>query len=406
MDMPFDRFTREQIAGDLLPPERVDQLTATGFIRCGIATGEGGTIIEELRCNLKRERTEAYGAVFMGMTAGCAVCHDHKYDPITTKDFYSLTAFFNNLAEKASCDDRADWAPNILVPKEKNRAAYDAACWQRRPPCSARSPRGGMSSKLLTDWLSQGKRPKPVADNHLALRQRLDENYAEASEGSALLHNSLPTATPATFIATGPKPHWGEETWLWPTFRLETNTRVDLGRTGDVEKDQPFSCGGWIKLRNVPGGDVWNTKQGALVARMDIANKFRGWDVYYEGGSVIVQLVHAWPDAISVRTDGTTAYRGPFLPPQHSAEGADLKATLAAGRVAPRFLYLRRLGQGERHQGLRRWRGAEAENRARPSDRHDSHRRADVAGPAARWRADASDRLPGLSHVPARARAR
>ena len=148
----------------------------------------------------------------------------------------------------------------------------------------------------------------------------MDENYHEGSEGSTLLHNSAAGSRnpAATFTATGPKPHWGEETWLWPSFRLETNTRVDLGATGQFEKNEPFSCGGWMRLRNVTGGDVWNTKAGALLAKMDIANKFRGWDVYYSDGSVYVQLVHEWPDAISVKTEGTTEVRSPFMPPEHS----------------------------------------------------------------------------------------
>jgi hypothetical protein len=66
-------------------------------VRLGVSSNEGGTIPEELRVNIARERTEAFGATFMGLTVGCAVCHDHKYDPTTQKDFYALSAFFNNL---------------------------------------------------------------------------------------------------------------------------------------------------------------------------------------------------------------------------------------------------------------------------------------------------------------------
>src|SRR6202043_1392403 len=95
------------------------------FLRAGISSGEGGTLIEELRVNNKRERAEAFGAAFLGLTTGCAVCHDHKFDPITRKDFYQLTAFFNNLTENPSNDDREDWPPYIRVPKENNRPAYE-----------------------------------------------------------------------------------------------------------------------------------------------------------------------------------------------------------------------------------------------------------------------------------------
>jgi hypothetical protein len=82
---PFDQFAMEQIAGDLMPAKNLDPLIASGYVRLGVSSNEGGTIPEELRVNIARERTEAYGAAFMGLTVGCAVCHDHKYDPTTQK---------------------------------------------------------------------------------------------------------------------------------------------------------------------------------------------------------------------------------------------------------------------------------------------------------------------------------
>ncbi len=173
-DMPYDQLTREQLAGDLLPPERVDQLVATGLIRCGIATGEGGTIIEELKCNLKRERAEMFGAVYLGMTTGCAVCHDHKYDPLSQKDFYALTAFFNNLTEKASCDDRADWPPNIFVPKAANRDAYDAVLAKKASVLRHLEQRRAEADELIDAWVKQGNRPQAVSSDGLQLHLRLD----------------------------------------------------------------------------------------------------------------------------------------------------------------------------------------------------------------------------------------
>lgn len=330
-DKPYDQFTREQLAGDLLPPDDVDQLIATGMVRCGISTGEGGTIIEELRCNLKRERAEMFGAVYMGMTTGCAVCHDHKYDPLTQQDFYSLTAFFNNIAEKASCDDRVDWPPNIHVPIPENRDAYNAVLAKKADVLRRIESRRAKADELISAPQAKRDRPQRVSDEGLELRLRLDENYQGGGHKSRLLHNSAPNAKQPTFTTTGPSPHWGEDTCLWPSFRLETNTLVNLGQTGNFGQGEAFSCGGWIKPRNVPGGKAWNTKQGALVARMDKANGYRGWNLYYMGGPILVQIANEWPKAISIQTVGTTEYRSPFRLPEGSYEGTSPNVTLPRG---------------------------------------------------------------------------
>src|SRR6202012_4238397 len=122
---PFDQFAMEQIAGDMLPAKNLDPLIASGYVRLGLSSNEGGTIPEELRVNIARERTEAYGATFMGLTVGCAVCHDHKFDPTTQKDFYALSAFFNNMDEKPFNDDRPVWEPVVRIPKAGNEETYN-----------------------------------------------------------------------------------------------------------------------------------------------------------------------------------------------------------------------------------------------------------------------------------------
>jgi len=113
-NMPFDQFTIEQLAGDLLPDATPEQRLATGFLRNNRVNGEGGSIAEEFRVEYIVDRVETVSSVWMGLTTGCARCHDHKYDPVSQDDFYSLFAFFNQTPEPGTY--RRNAKPSLKVP--------------------------------------------------------------------------------------------------------------------------------------------------------------------------------------------------------------------------------------------------------------------------------------------------
>ncbi len=120
-NLGWDEFTVKNLAGDLLPGATLDDLVASGFNRCHITTSEGGSIAEEVYVRNVVDRVSTVGTVFLGLTTGCAVCHDHKFDPFTMRDFYSMFAFFNNLDANPLDGNAKAHAPVTKVPTETDR---------------------------------------------------------------------------------------------------------------------------------------------------------------------------------------------------------------------------------------------------------------------------------------------
>jgi len=296
---PFDQFAVEQIAGDLMPMKTLDPLIGSGYVRLGVSSNEGGTIPEELRVNIARERTEAFGATFMGLTVGCAVCHDHKFDPTTQHDFYSLSAFFNNLDEKPFNDDRPVWTPVVRVPKADKEEVYDHVL-ARRSALQAKLDAMRLNApKLVSQWLATKKdAARPVPTNGLTIRLRLDEGKGE------VLKNIAPGANPASFKTTTMKPEWGETTWLWPDFRMQSSTRVLLGQAGDYEASHAFSFGGWFMFRAAP---FHPGSFGTLASKMESTQHDRGWELAADdNGTISVALVNQAPKEGSERKKENT----------------------------------------------------------------------------------------------------
>ncbi len=120
-NMPFDQFTIEQLAGDLLPNPSLEQRLATGFNRNHRANSEGGAIPEEFRTEYVVDRVDTTATVWLGLTVICARCHDHKYDPISQREFYQLFAFFNNVPEDGRARKKGNTPPFMAAPTRAQR---------------------------------------------------------------------------------------------------------------------------------------------------------------------------------------------------------------------------------------------------------------------------------------------
>ena len=282
-DKPFDRFVTEQLAGDLLPDATLDSIVATGFVRAGLASGEGGTVPQELWCNVKRERAEAFGVAFMGMTTACAVCHDHKYDPLTTADFYALSAYFGNLTEKPYHDDNDYWPPFQVLPQTQDKAAFDAALAQKAKAQGELDALMASSDAEVAAWLKSPAGPGAQVAAGLVSRLKLNEgsgtDIRDAVSGKAYKFEGAP-------------PLWDEYPLMWGSFRLDNNTRFLIPEAGDFDTNQPFSVSTWVRWNEEPLGQ--GSGAGGIVSRMDGANQLRGWELELAGGRIRLYLINEW----------------------------------------------------------------------------------------------------------------
>ena len=278
---PFDVFVKEQLAGDLLPATSFDQLVATGFVRCNLTTNEGGDIPEETYVNQTRDRVEAFGATFLGLTTGCAACHDHKYDPFTQKDFYSLAAILGNTAEKPWDSNIADPAPVLRFPKAINKSSAEFIFTEGSKLRVELNDYKAKATEMMTAWLKEGHKPQAVSEDKLELHLRLDEGHGD------LVKNTAPNALLKELKADTNPLIWSENVWLWPSMRMDINSRLNLGKSGDVDANDSFSFGGWINLRVLVANI--NTGSGYLIARQ--GDNDGGWALFQDKGPLTISLL-------------------------------------------------------------------------------------------------------------------
>ena len=263
-NQPFDDFTLDQIAGDLLPEPTLDQLIATGFQRNNITTNEGGVVIEEYEAIYAKDRAETIGSVFMGLTVGCATCHDHKFDPISQREFYALTAFFRNTTQYVMDGNISDPPPTLVVPRDDDRDTWYRLREEVGELEDAMTERLGTVETAFAKWLASDAHrdvDAPLGAGPELLRLDLDsgEGPAVIVDGETqplVLHGEVriepgPNGLPALLFGD-------ESSAELPPLELDTDT--------------PFSLAMWIHMPEAEGSYT-------VASQSDPHDADRGWQV-------------------------------------------------------------------------------------------------------------------------------
>lgn len=289
-NIPYDQFITWQLAGDLLPNATQEQILATGFNRNQKQNSEAGILPEEFRVEYNVDRTNTLGTAMMGLTVSCAKCHDHKYDPISQKDYYSLYAFFNSTFELGSSNYSGDKSivpgPTLMLTNKQSNFKIDSikqlirSMEARSAAQAVLSPDRSLDQKVIAslsfDKVEQlryaDKDPKVVPAMKNAIQPPLSAQYKNGKTVPGIAGAAL---------------ELDEETLVnFPPYKV-----------GYFERYNPFSFSLWLKLPK-------KYDEVAVLHQSDPRRYgFQGYDLILKDNKINFRLMHAFPhDAISVET--------------------------------------------------------------------------------------------------------
>jgi hypothetical protein len=280
-NMPYDQFIVDQLAGDMRENATDQQRLATGFGRNHVITSEGGIIEEEYRVEYVADRVHTTATVFLGLSMQCARCHDHKFDPISQRDYFRYFAFFNNVPEGILDYGGAivSAAPYVRVPSPFQVPRFEELNQKIANIERQRTERAAAADDSFNRWTADAAKlppPKPLPSG-LVAHIKLNEMQGGTT------HDAVDPAREGKIV--------GSANWVKGAhsgaLQFDGKTHIELGQLVEFEHDQPFSIGAWIRpTANEPI---------AVVTKMDDANQYRGFDLLIEQGKPAVHIIHQFP---------------------------------------------------------------------------------------------------------------
>ena len=289
-NLPYDKFVLWQVAGDLLPSPSRDQILATAFNRLHRQTNEGGSVEEEFRVEYVSDRVATAGTAFLGLTLGCARCHDHKYDPVSQKNFYEMSAFFNSIDESGlyAHFTHATPSPALLLFKPGEQEKHEAMLARIRAKETAQARLSRGRKNAFQTWLNSKPnipRPVPVAAFNL----------------SAVTDGTTPDrmGTNRAVLVDNPILEQGR---TGKALKFSGDNSVECKGAGVFHRSDTFSFGLWLKPTE--------KQERAVVFHRSRAwtdSGSRGYELLLEDGKPTFSLIHFWPgNALKVAAATTT----------------------------------------------------------------------------------------------------
>ena len=302
-NMPYDQFVTEQLAGDLLPNATHSQKLATAFNRNHPMTAEGGVIDEEFRLNYVFDRAETVGTAFLGLTLNCARCHDHKFDPLSQKEYYQISSFFNNIKELGMTGNDGNYGPMLSVADQETQEKINLL--QERITEKEREVALSKQEIASTKDFIKGLPAQDIIHGkqyHYPL-ESIRERRPKEKAGTWYFRNSIDNnyVVDNTLMAFSHRPSTSVEGKVGNALQFEGNFDwLHLRKTGLLEIYDSYSAAMWINTSKKKEGLTQS-----LLSTAGTKDEFwRGWDCYLDSHNRLnVRLIHCLPhNYLHVRT--------------------------------------------------------------------------------------------------------